>query len=249
MDQGTIFNVSNKAEYQAPTKESTQLFNAALAGSETGVLNAIKAGGKVNYFHQPENKQTALHIAAENGTEGVVRVLIENDALIDAIAVTNKDTPLVLAAGAGHDTIVAMLLAKGANANHQNAYGSSPLHQAAKNHHTGCVKSLLAAGADVHLKNNKGSSPLLLACYQEDKKGALAVFTPLLEAGASVDDTDNNKSTALHIAASVGNDELLDLLLQRGADPKLKDSGGFTPLKMAEFHNNKLGSGVVAKLS
>ena len=109
----SVFEIVNTAAYQQPTKESTALFNAALAGSSTGVLNAIKAGGKVNYYHRPEAQQCALHVAAEAGSLSVVEALLENGALVNILAATNKDMPLALAAAGGHDKIVEILLAKG----------------------------------------------------------------------------------------------------------------------------------------
>lgn len=252
LTQNTIFEISNKADYQAPTPASTALFQAALAGSEHGVKEAIKAGGKVNYFHRPEDKTCALHVAAENGSAGVVDILIECGALIDAVAVTNQDTPLVLAAGAGHAKIVETLLAKGANPNHANGYGNSSLHQAAKAHNVDVCASLLKAGAKIDIKNKKGSTPLLLACLMEDnsnKSEMMRLFKLLVDNAADVNAVDNNGSTPLHAAAGAGNEALIEYLLSAGANAKAKDSGDFTPLRTAEFHKAKISSGLTAKLA
>ena len=75
-----VFEIVNTAAYQQPTKESTALFNAALAGSSAGVQSAIKAGGKVNYYHRPEAQQCALHVAAEAGSLEVCEVSITRPA-------------------------------------------------------------------------------------------------------------------------------------------------------------------------
>ena len=253
MDQSTIFEISNKADYQSVTPESTALFTAAMAGSEHGVKQAIKAGGKVNYYHRPEDKTSALHVACENGSVAVVQVLIENDALIDIVAVTNKDTPLVLAAGAGHNKIVTILISKGANVNHQNAYGNSALHQASKHHHLAVCQSLINAGANVDLKNNKGSTPLMLACLNEEtsnsNKDMMKLFKLLIDSGANVNEVDNNGASAFHAAASSNNVKLLECLLESGANAMAKDSDGRTPLKMAEFHNHELPASITAKLT
>ena len=253
MEQATIFELSNKTGYQSVTPESTALFAAALAGSEHGVKQAIEAGGKVYYFHRPEDKTSAMHVACENGSLGVVQILIENDALIDAVAVTNKDTPLVLAAGAGETKIVDLLISRGADVNHQNAYGNSALHQASKQHHLTVCQSLIKAGAKVDLKNNKGSTPLLLACLNDEisnlNKNAMMIFFKfLVDSGANVNEVDKNAATPLHAAASSGNSNLIEFLLECKANPKAVDSGGMTPLKAAEFHQHKLPATIATKL-
>lgn len=44
---------------------------------------------------------------------------------------------------------------------------------------------------------------------------------------------DNKKRSALHFASSRGNDGLVHLLLQQGADPNIQDLNGNTPLHLA----------------
>jgi ankyrin repeat protein len=251
----SVFEIVNTAAYQQPTKESTALFNAALAGSSAGVVNAIKAGGKVNYYHRPEAQQCALHVAAEAGSLAVVEALLENGALVNILAATNKDMPLALAAAGGHNKVVDLLLAKGADVHHQNAYGNTALMMAAKHHASGCVKALLAAGSNIHAKNNKGSTPLLLACYEEDlPKGMMGgvqlppIFKQLVDAGADVNCVDKRGATPLLAACAGGIEELIVFLLDAGANPKVKEEGGLGPVAMAEFHKKKLRKVVSERL-
>jgi ankyrin repeat protein len=51
-----------------------------------------------------------------------------------------------------------------------------------------------------------------------------------LEGGMAVDAVDPQGRSALHIAAGLGDGEILDLLLAHGADPNLRDNNGSTPL-------------------
>lgn len=55
------------AKNQISSNENIAVFKAALAGSITGVANALSKGAKPNFFYRPEDNKNALHVAAENG--------------------------------------------------------------------------------------------------------------------------------------------------------------------------------------
>jgi len=60
-----------------------------------------------------------------------------------------------------------------------------------------------------------------------------------LDAGAAIGKTDKLGRTALHFAASIGtNLELIELLVNKGADANAKSSGGETPLMKAIAFDN-----------
>lgn len=104
------------------------------------------------------------------------------------------------------------------------------------------VKMLIAAGADVNTKpaltsSNtnpmKGTFPLQIAAI----KGWTEMAELLLSAGARsvINEKDNvYHYTPLHHAAEQGNKALVKVLLDNGADTKIKDDQGRTPLKIAE---------------
>ncbi|KZW03526.1 ankyrin, partial [Exidia glandulosa HHB12029] len=62
---------------------------------------------------------------------------------------------------------------------------------------------------------------------------AVDIVKYLLETGAEVDKPDPNGWTALHIAASAGNDATVMALLEGGADPKRGNDKGLTALHYA----------------
>ncbi|KAG9144959.1 hypothetical protein Leryth_026632 [Lithospermum erythrorhizon] len=61
-------------------------------------------------------------------------------------------------------------------------------------------------------------------------RGDVVLMHHLLKRGVDPDDSDNNGKTALHIAASKGNEKCVLLLLDFGADPNRRDSQGNVPL-------------------
>ena len=52
----------------------------------------------------------------------------------------------------------------------------------------------------------------------------------LLKCGCSVDAADYDQRRPLHLAASVGNEQIVQLLLREGADAQATDRWGGTPL-------------------
>ena len=96
-----------------------------------------------------------LHQAAgEDGDLAMVVHLLGNAHRIDVNAKNDDsgDTPLHNAAYYGRVTIVATLIAAGADVKARNMFGAKPLHWAAKYGHASVAPLLLAAGADVNAK-------------------------------------------------------------------------------------------------
>ena len=56
----------------------------------------------------------------------------------------------------------------------------------------------------------------------------------LLQAGATVDAVNNDKHTALHFAAYMGKIQVVEELLNAGADKALKNINGDTALDLAQ---------------
>jgi ankyrin repeat protein len=102
---------------------------------------------------------------------------------------------------------------------------------AAKNN-IDCIKyiqALIIKGAKVDLPDKDGTTPLLQASYSGDVN--LVKF--LLEYGkANIDLADNDGNTALHYAVKKGNLGVAKLLLEKGADVKVVNNEGKTPLQI-----------------
>ncbi len=97
-----------------------------------------------------------------------------------------------------------------------NALGETPLMMAALRGRREWAEALLARGARV---DREGWTPLH---YAASGPGA-SVVALLLERGAVVDARSPNGSTPLMMAARYGTEEAVDLLLARGADPRLRN--------------------------
>lgn len=108
------------------------------------------------------------------------------------------------------------------------------------------LRILLAAGADQHLTTNDGTTPFMIAAGL-----GRATFTPglprahrsesaenavklLLEHGADINAVNEAEFTALHGAAFRGLNEVVQLLVERGANIDARDFRGRTPYRLAE---------------
>ena len=88
------------------------------------------------------------------------------------------------------------------------------------------VKKYIASGADLNEREPEGgSSPLIVATLFGHTDIALA----LIEAGADVNLTNNDGSTALHTAAFFCRTEIVEALLKNGANKFIKNNADSTP--------------------
>src|SRR3990167_5553916 len=129
------------------------LKTAVLEGSNDAVLwllnyRRYQIDLQFTYDDDLSDGRTALHLAASSGHEGVVRLLLENEYVINNINLqnVNGETALHLAASNGHEGVVRLLLENEYvinNINLQNVNGETALHLAASNGHEGVVRLLL----------------------------------------------------------------------------------------------------------
>jgi hypothetical protein len=123
-------------------------------------------------------------------------------------------TALHLAAQQGYVQIAQLLLDTAADVNAINSDGDSTLHiaVAAKNH--AMVSLLLKYGADFNARNARQESVLHLAV----ETGDLGVVGLLLSRAVDLESQDASGQTALHRAAAKGLQEVMLLLMCKGAN-------------------------------
>jgi uncharacterized protein len=145
---------------------------------------------------------------------------------------TAGSTPLAVAAASGNVSGVNVLLDSGALVEGKSRSGTTPLEAAILNIQPSTACALLSRGA---ILPEPRSKPYLLpaAALSEDFGAASAMVGFLLDRGYDVN-ARTNGDTALHIAAELGNETLVMLLLRHGADIKLKNGRSETPEAVAQ---------------
>lgn len=172
---------------------SNELLDAALAGDENAVDEALQKGAEVDYEHG-DSRSTALGAAASRGHAAVVLRLVQAGAKMDHHDVQNYLTALHYASRAGHTDTVRVLLDAGAPVDFLSLTYYSPLMLAAIDGHVDVVRLLLAANATVDLETHLNTTALFFAA------GGNQVTTTrlLLAAGADVHQQDKDGNTVLY---------------------------------------------------
>ncbi len=129
------------------------------------------------------------------------------------------------AAFLGNVATVQKALGAGVDVNSVDEERRTPLMLAAFNGHTPVVELLLKAGALPNERDAAGRTPLMFAATGDNA----ATVAVLLDAGAEVNAVDaEEKFTALMHAAAEGQAKVVEVLLERKADPDLRDVDGDT---------------------
>jgi hypothetical protein len=157
---------------------------------------------------------------------------------------------------------VKRLLARGMDPNSRDPKGVPALSLAIRRESPRVFEVLLAHPAiDVNALNAAGESALMLAALAGDLEGcrqllarganveqpgwtamhyaasgpSTEVVRLLLSKGASVDPQAPNDTTPLMLAAQHAPESTIDLLLERGADPRKRNRRGLQPIDFAEL--------------
>ncbi|RHY93775.1 hypothetical protein DYB35_000606 [Aphanomyces astaci] len=168
----------------------------------------------------------ALHAAVRGGNVDLVRYLVD-DVALDANQRTNYQltTPLhMLVANVAE--IAPLLLSYGAIVDLPDKDGRTPLLIQCRAGSKEGVVTLVGLGASVRaLAWATGTSPLI-ECV---RRGDLSLVDFLLLKGASVSAATNNKETALHVAASTGDVDVIARLVAAGASLTAVNRDGWIP--------------------
>jgi len=223
--QGLRALLKNKVDVNTPQPDgATALHWAAYRRDAEAAGALIGAGANVN----AKNKYgvTPLSLAADQGNPAVLDILLKAGAKPnDAINFVNSgETPLMHAARSSNVDAVKLLAHAGADVNAKESWnGQTALMWAAADGDSAMVTALMELGADLKAKSHAGTTAFLLAV----RKGDVRSVQAMLAAGADVNEKrPGDFATPLLIAIINGHADLVDLLLEKGADPNAE--GGST---------------------
>lgn len=200
---------------------------AAIQGNAVMLRLLLKHGADLN--QQNKYSKTALMLAAAFGQTHIAEILIKSGAAVN-LADNFKFTALHAAAEAGCLEIVRLLLENGADPVIADEQQRSPLYHAADMGHTDIINLLLRYRplAD-HLTH-----PLITPLSMAVMGGHIEAIKALLAAGEDINfRSPADGTTVLHFAAESGHVDMINFLVQSGADPDVGDLQLLTPLHRA----------------
>lgn len=182
-----------------------------------------------------------LHLTARAGHVKLVELLLDSDANINA---QNSVTPLYLAAKHDKESVVALLLKRGADPNLKNDSGMTALHLAVLYRFGSVVELLLEYGADVSIRDRHGVTVLHVAAENGDE----ILTKALLKKDADINARNDYGITPLHLSAKYGHVSVVEILLNEGADIAAENSDGHTALYLAARRNYSSSHRAAAEL-
>jgi ankyrin repeat protein len=197
------------------------VFELVTAGDVEG-LRKLVAEHPSAAAARDEQGLSAVLQAQYRGRDDMVAVLLEADPELDLFEIS--------ALGVS-DRVAAALDADPGQVNAWSPDGFTPLHLAVFFGHGATARMLIARGADVRAisRNPMEVMPLHSAAAGRSRPAVEAV----LDADIDVDARSHGGFTALHDAAQNGDLAIVELLLERGADPTATDERGRTPRALA----------------
>ena len=256
-NQHRMSQESKNGELKMPTSDSSEIakLHCSIRDSDARLMNEI-----IDRSNDPlvlvnaanPDGRSALHVAVESHNLRAIRELLERSAVSNAQD-NYGNTPLHLSTGIN---VCKLLLEQGkANPNIPNIDGICALHNTVERLDVGSVRLLLKHNAKVDIADNTNwCTPLHMALLPSDKvyildskpyEGSRAMIVDLLCGDLfefDMNEKDREGNTPLHYCAQLETPdatEIMSVLLEKGADPKISNGRDQQPLLLL-CHNEDL---------
>lgn len=213
-------------------------------------LGLLKAGANLNAADS--NQRTIVHIlAGKNDFDNLKEVLKHNPPIFNRDK--NGDSPLHLAVHFGNNRCVELLLEHedklegqgllpldyDKSLGQKTSWGALPIALAARIGRPDILRLLYQHGQVKALKEPHLDHHHMTPLFYAIQNNNITTVETLIELGVNLDTTGHNRVTCLHVAASLGFEKMINLLLGAGANPLAVDSDGLQPYMVAASFGHK----------
>ena len=230
------------AEVNTKGKEGfTALIAACIRNAPKEVVELLlKRGAKVNMKDNLE--QTALMGACgSNAPKEVIELLLDNGADVN-IKDKNDQTVLMYACFMNAPKeVIELLLDNGADVNMKDKGGQTALMLAClrKESKEDVITLLIDRGAEVKIKDVLGQTALIAACVSNAPKKVIELLLENIPQKDRLQYVQEKNAkwgrTALYYACKKGKEEIIEYLIDNGADMYKEDNKGRTPISMVDI--------------
>jgi serine/threonine-protein phosphatase 6 regulatory ankyrin repeat subunit B len=185
-----------------------------------------------------KDESAPLIVAIQKNHEAIVDLLLRQPGIDPNTANEQGNTALMHASKAGQTRIVRKLLAHGhIDVNAKDSSKTTALMYAAKEGHNDVVSVLLQNGADPNSQDHNGETALTFSAYHGDVD---VVRTLCQNMDTEVNIKNNNDEDALFSAVFQQHEEVVNVLLQHGADVNSvsPENDDYSPLLVASKKKN-----------
>lgn len=213
--------------------DGSSLLHLAVNSGVLGVVElCIEYGVRIR---QPRklDRQTAFHMACEQGAMSIVQYLVGKDPAVCRITLVDckGKTPLHMAAKRNHAHVVSFLLEKEAFVDPKSDERRTPLFMAAENGAVDVLKLLMERGADVTIRDIELRSVLHAAVGHPH---AMEVLLQSPAVMSLITEKDVSGFSAVHYAAKKGDIKNLELFVAKNKTAATVTSDSLdTPIHVA----------------
>lgn len=224
--------INNGASVNAPDDHGRSVLHSAISGNayDAKVISLLQYDVDINLVDSSGNTPL-MYALIHKRRERVALKLIELDATINAVN-DRGYTALSYASSNSDPQLVKLLLDKGANVNHQDSTGATPLIRSVRfrrdKESAEIAQLLIANGASVNTLDDQGGAALFYA-VNNNKNNTKLIHTLILS-GSDMEHADVRGRTVLIEAASRGMSDTVRMLIENGVDINRGDNRGNTAL-------------------